>query len=142
MPRPRVVLTICALAIGVVFLLVLPGLLTGLAQYRPSSSPPSGIIEIGGRSYTSVSHSLFGNESWLNYSFRGVTFGFHLWCDITVDTGYVCGQATEPSGATFSYTFTDGLPEPNPPWQTWVSPDSYDAVQYQEGGTVHLLVVL
>ncbi|HZY93006.1 MAG TPA: hypothetical protein VFG07_09600 [Thermoplasmata archaeon] len=115
---------------------------TGLNQFNPPSSPPSGIIQLGGKSYTFVTHSLFGNESWLNYSFQGVTFGFHLWCNITANTGYVCGHATEPSGATFYYTFVDGLPQANPPWQTWVSPDSHEAVQYQEGGAVHLLVAL
>jgi hypothetical protein len=78
----------------------------------------------------------------LNYSFQGVTFGFHLWCWIAMDVGYVCGNATEPGGATFHYTFGDGLPPANgsPPWETWIAPSTHEAIQYRDGGSVRLLV--
>ncbi|HLM91529.1 MAG TPA: hypothetical protein VK424_05710 [Thermoplasmata archaeon] len=98
---------------------------------------------IQGTYYSFESESLFGNASWLNYSFHGVTFGFHLWCAVLADTGRVCGNATEPTGVSYPYSFTDGLPHPgNPSGQTWIAPDQHEAVQYQQGGLVRLLVAV
>ncbi|MCI4331260.1 MAG: hypothetical protein L3K19_05380 [Thermoplasmata archaeon] len=99
-------------------------------------------MTLDGRNYLFESESLFGNQSWLNYSFDGVTFGFHLWCGVDgPDVGIVCGNATEGDGAVYDYNFSDGpTPMTNPPWQTWVAPDYQVAVQYREGGMVHLLV--
>jgi hypothetical protein len=86
------------------------------------------------------SESLFGSQSWLDYSFHGVVFEFHLWCAIRVVVGTVCGNATEPSGPRSTYSFSDGLPPTNLPWQIRVAPDGHEAVQYQLGGHVRLLV--
>jgi hypothetical protein len=107
----------------------------------PFSQTPTGQISINGKNYSFESESLFGNAPWLNYSYRGVTFGFHLWCLITPAAGVVCGNATESSGISYHYSFSDGPPSPNPSWQTWVAPDEHEAVQYKLGGLVHLLVV-
>lgn len=106
----------------------------------PSSQPSAGSISIGGISYSFESESLFANASWLNYSYHGVTFGFHLWCLITSAAGVVCGNATESTGITYPYSFSDGPPSPSPSWQTWVAPDDHEAVQYKQGGLVQLLV--
>jgi len=106
----------------------------------PIPPGPPGSEFINGTSYTSESESLFGNGSWLNYSYRGVTFGFHLWCLITPGGGEICGNATESTGGSYSYSFWDGPPQVNPAWQTWIAPDSHEAVQYKQGGMVHLLV--
>jgi hypothetical protein len=95
---------------------------------------------VDGRPYSLVSESLFGNSSWLNYSYRGVTFGFHLWCSVSPGGGEVCGNATESGGTSYRYAFSDGLPQVDPGWQTWVAPDGHEAVQYRMGGLVHLLV--
>lgn len=106
--------------------------------YLPMAGPVAGYQEIGLRMYSYESVSLFGNvPAWQNYSYRGVTFEFHLWCGITPAGGTICGNATQPDGAETPYSFWDGL---NSGWQTWVSPDGYDAVQYHVGGTAHLLV--
>lgn len=144
---------------GGVVLAIVVAMIAGLAyfaflsvpQYRalpgpqvssPTPSNSSGTVELNGTTYSYTSESLFGNQSWLNYSYRAVKFGFHLWCQVTVDVGYVCGNATESSGASFHYSFTEGLPVSNqpPPWQTWVAPTGHEAVQYQQGGTARLLV--
>ena len=103
---------------------------------------PMDQLVLDGRSYQYETESLFGNRSFLTYQYRGVTFTFHLWCGIAADTGYVCGNATEPGGATFAYSFGDGIPPAfgPPPWQTWIAPTGHEAVQYQDGGHVRLLV--
>lgn len=112
--------------------------------YSPALPAPPGTIVLGGKPYSYLTESLFGSRSWLNYSFGGVSFTFHLWCQIQMDTGYVCGDATEPTGVTYGYSFADGLPSATgaPPWETWIAPDGHEAVQYQDGGTVHLLIPL
>jgi hypothetical protein len=126
---------------GVGACLVLVGLAFAVALVPGAPPQVAGQVEmVNGSYYDYESQSLFGNQSWLNYSFHGVVFGFHLWCAITVDVGTVCGNATEPSGVSYPYSFQDGLPQTDPPWQTWVAPDGHEAVQYQEGGHVHLLV--
>jgi hypothetical protein len=101
-----------------------------------SAQPPQ--LSNGG--YSEEIESLFGDSSWLNYSFHGVIFEFHLWCSITVDVGYVCGHATESSGTSYSYQSADGLPPPTPPWQPWISPDAHEEVWYKDGGLVQLFV--
>ena len=50
-------------------------------------------------------------------------------------------NASEPSGASHPYSFSDGPPRSSPPWQTWVAPDGHEAVQYQTGGLPHLQVL-
>jgi hypothetical protein len=106
----------------------------------PIAQESSGDQLLDGRLYTFEAESLFGSASWLNYSFDGVTFGFHLWCAVNSAAGEVCGNATESDGSTHPYAFWDGLPTSDPPWQTWVSADGHEAVEYRDGGTVHLLV--
>ncbi|MCI4351364.1 MAG: hypothetical protein L3K15_07615 [Thermoplasmata archaeon] len=109
----------------------------------PIAQESSGSTLIGAHLYSFESHSLFGsNGGWLSYSYRGVLFTFHLWCLAGPAGGLVCGNATESAGASFAYSFSDGPPAINPPWQTWVAPDSHEAVQYQQGGLVHLLVAV
>ncbi len=97
----------------------------------PIAEEDSGYQLIGVRLYSFESRSLFGNQ-WVNYSYRGVTFSFDLWCGIpSAAGGVICGNATDPSGTTHPYSFFDGPPQFNPPWQTWVSPDFHEAVQYR-----------
>jgi hypothetical protein len=108
----------------------------------PLSQESTGQISISGKTYWLESESLFGNASWLNYSYRGVTFGFHLWCLISPAAGVVCGNATESTGISYAYSFSDGPPSSNPSWQTWVAPDGHEGVQYKLGGLVHLLVAV
>jgi hypothetical protein len=106
----------------------------------PIAQEPAGYQLVDGKTYEYESESLFGSASWLNYTYQGVTFGFHLWCLITSAAGEVCGNATESSVVSYPYYFSDGPPQANPSWQTWVAPDQHEAVQYMQGGLVHLLV--
>lgn len=112
-----------------------------LLLYVPIAQEPSGYTAIGLRLYSFEAVSLFDQPtSWPNITYRGVTFGFHLWCLITPAAGKICGNATESGGAAYSYSFWDGPPSPSPGWQTWISPDGHEAVQYRQGGLAHLLV--
>ena len=98
-------------------------------------------MTLDARTYAYESESLFGGQPYQSYHFHGVTFTFHLWCQITIDTGIVCGNATELDGTSYSYSFTDGPPASGPaPWQAWISSDGFEAVEYQQGGHVRLLV--
>jgi hypothetical protein len=130
---------------------VVIGLLAVLVLWAPAPAPGSQASDHGGNPTSEVvngttfgvqSEYLFGNASWLHYSFRGVTFVFHLWCSIEADTGIVCGNATEPNGVSYPYSFSDGLPSSNPPWQTWIAPDGHEGAQYQQGGSARLLVAV
>lgn len=104
------------------------------------SGATAGVSLVGARYYSYESVSVFG-PAWSNYSYQGVTFSFHLWCSIAGDVGWVCGNATEWDRVSYPYAFSDGLPTPSPQWQTWVAPDYHEAVQYLQGGNVHLLVL-
>ena len=109
--------------------------------YVPIAEESSGYTEIGARLYSFEAVSLFHQPtSWPNITYRGVTFGFHLWCASTAGAGEICGNATESGGTAYPYSFWDGPPSPFPGWQTWVSPDGHEAVQYRQGGLAHLLV--
>ena len=109
--------------------------------YVPIAQESSGYTAIGSRLYSFEAVSLFDQStSWPNITYRGVTFGFHLWCLFTSGAGKICGNATESGGAVYSYTFWDGPPRPSPNWQTWVAPDGHEAVQHRQGGLAHLLV--
>lgn len=129
-----------AIALGVVATTVaLWG--SGSVRFVPQPSGSSPTVPIGGHSYAYENESLFGqNNGWLNYSFHGAVFRFHLWCAIDADTGYVCGQVLQSNGVQYPFNFSDGLPSSNPAWQTTVSPDLESAVQYLQGGQARLLI--
>ena len=111
------------------------------ASWHPVSSHGSNHLIIDGKSYEFENEILFGqNNGWLNYSYGGVVFRFHLWCSIEADTGYLCGSVSQPNGLRYGFNFSDGLPFQNPPWQTALSPDFASAVQYQQGGQARLLL--
>jgi hypothetical protein len=104
---------------------------------------PSGELWIGGHLYSYERESLSGEgNGWLNFTYRGVTFGFHMWCGPPSPGGAtLCGNATGADGVPHPYSFSDGPPTVGPaPWQTWIGPDAHEAVQYQQGGMVRLLV--
>jgi hypothetical protein len=111
-----------------------------LIVFLPYALTPAGEILIGGRDYTYESQSLFNNGSWQNYTYRGVTFEFHLWCFISSGGAELCGNATESPGVSFPYSFSDGPTQINPQWQTWIAPDGHEGVQYKQGGSARLLV--
>ncbi|MGA8663736.1 MAG: hypothetical protein WB809_01520 [Thermoplasmata archaeon] len=133
-PRRRNWLVLAGIlaAVGIVISLVI--------LFSPLPGGSSGEELVNGKLYSFESESIFGGAAWLNYSYRGVTFGFHLWCLVTPAFGEVCGNATEPSGVSYAYAFSDGPPEFHVTWQTWVAPDAHEAVEYRQGGTIHLLV--
>ena len=106
----------------------------------PALEGPPRVEIVGDQIFYSESKSLFGNASWLNYSYRGVTFGFHLWCLVTSAAGKICGNVTEATGVSYPFSLWDGPPQLNPAWQTWISPDGREGVQYLQGGSAHLLV--
>ena len=117
------------------------GILAGLAIVGTTLFTAGPYMTLNSRTYAYETEYLFGNQSYLSFPFRGVTFTFHLWCQVSGDTGIVCGNATESDGVTYSYSFSDGLPTLGPPpWQTWGSPDDFEAVEYQQGGHARLLV--
>ena len=127
------IIGVAAAAVAVVVALVL--------LYVPISQESSGYTAIGLRLYSFETVSLFNlPTSWPNITYRGITFGFHLWCLITPASGKICGNATESGGATYPYSFWDGPPSPSPSWQTWVSPNGHEAVEYRLGGLTRLLV--
>lgn len=110
--------------------------------WKPPLVRGGGPIVLNGTAFTYESEELFGESNgWLNYTYGTVLFEFHLWCGITVDVGYVCGNVTQPNGVRYAFTFADGLPRLGPaPWQSRVSPDLASAVEYQQGGTARLLI--
>ncbi len=79
---------------------------------------------------------------WSNLSYRGFTSAFHIWCENASAAGKICGNVTEQNGSSFSFSFWDGPPSPEPRWETWVAPDFSTAIQFEShsGGIVHLLV--
>ncbi len=130
------------LLIAAITLVAVTGLVL-LVLFLPVQQESSGYTMVGPRLYSYESEELFGaNSGWENYSYRGVTFGFHLWCETTPAAGTLCGNATGSDGVAHSYSFSDGSPQIGPPsWEIWVSPNGHEAVEYQQGGLVHLLVV-
>ncbi len=107
----------------------------------PIAQEQSGSMLIGLRLYSFEAESLFG-ASWSNFTYHGVTFGFHIWCLASPAAGEICGNATESNGKRYAFSFWDGPPSPEPRWETWVAPDANEAAQYQQGGLVHLLVAM
>jgi len=125
-------ITVVLVVVAVVTVLVL--LMVPIAQEQ------SGYTLIGLRLYSFEEEHVFGSP-WSNFSYRGVTFAFHVWCAITSGGGEVCGNVTESNGGVSSFSFSDGPPG-EPRWATWVSPDAGVAIQFESlsGGLVHLLV--
>jgi hypothetical protein len=135
--RKRWVLLGAIASVVVVFALVI--------LFVPLLQEPSGYTMVGAHLYTYESESLFGTgNGWNNYSYRGVTFGFHNWCGVpSPGGGTICGNATGADQVPHPYAFFDGPPHEGPePWQTWVAGDAHEAVEYQPGGLVHLLVIV
>lgn len=105
----------------------------------PISQERSGYTLVGYRLYSFEAESVFG-PAWSNYTYRGVTFEFHVWCAITPGGGELCGNVTESNGSTFPFSFWDARLSQGSQWETWVAPDSEVAIQYETGGLAHLLV--
>ena len=72
--RKWVVVAAVAAAVGVGVVLVVLSF--------PIAQEGSGDQLVNGRLYSFEAESLFGGPPWQNYSYLGVTFGFHLWCAI------------------------------------------------------------
>jgi hypothetical protein len=105
--------------------------------------------------YTSINHQLYSLDSvtvfgphWSNFTYGGVLFEFVVWCNAPSLAGaQLCGNASRSVGPVYSFTFWEegGAPRLSPgPWETWVSPDGHEAVQFesQSGGLAHLLVAV
>jgi hypothetical protein len=135
-----------AVACAVVVLIVVATLwLVPIALLSGGGGNPadSDIVSVNGRLYASETHELFGSDVpwWDNYTFIGVFFSIHFFCGMPTPGGAaLCGNATEPNGSGFTYWFWDGVPQPNPPWQTTISPDGGAGAQYMDGGQFRLLV--
>jgi hypothetical protein len=114
--------------------------------FVPISQESSGYTMVGAHLYSYESEALFGDgNGWNNYSYRGVTFGFSLVCGPPNPGGpTICGNATAADGVPHAYEFGEvGPPRDGPgPWQTWVAADAHEAVEFQPGGFVHLLVAV
>jgi len=111
----------------------------------PIRQESSGYQLVGLRLYASESESIFGPPGWSNFTFRGATFDFQVYCEpnpsLPLPLGAICGSARESNGAPSSFTFFEPeVPRFYPPWQNWVAPDGTVAVEYHPGGPVHLLV--
>lgn len=129
--RTLVLLAATAGTLAVVTILVL--LTVPIAQEQ------SGYTIVGYRLYSFEAESVFG-QAWTNLTYGGITFEFHLWCSTTSGGGRLCGNVTESNGSTFAFSFWDGPPSPETQWETWVAPDSAEAIQYETVGLAHLLV--
>ncbi len=145
--EPRVHRWVVVVALGAVVALVLVAVLWFLPVVLLSGGggnpTGSGLVSVNGRWYASETHEHFGSNapSWDNYTFDGVFISIHFWCGTpTPAAGLLCGNATEANGSEFSYSFGDGPPQMNPPWQTTMSPDGSAGAQYMLGGHFRLLV--
>ena len=109
-----------------------------------SAAPPARSIVVGYERfyYETVTAP---EPGWSNFSFFGVTFELHAWCSALTPGGTsVCGNATQPSGISFPFSFREGPPpDPTHPWQTWISPNGHEGVQFESdsGGLARLLVL-
>ena len=139
---PARFMVVAAVAIAVVLGSV--GLLALLGP-SPSTPPPAHSIVVGNERYY-YENVTVPEPGWSNFSFFGVTFGFHAWCSAVTPGGVsVCGNATGVNGISYPFAFWEG-PPPNPtqPWQTWISPGGHEGVQFESdsGGLLRLLVVM
>ena len=103
---------------------------------------PSGYTMVGNQLYSFESENVFGSP-WSNFTYRGVTFEFHVYCSISPGGGELCGNVSESTQSTFPFSIWEAPTGPGPgPWLTWVAPDSHVAIQFasNSNGVVHLLV--
>jgi hypothetical protein len=142
-PNQRsVVVAVIVTAVVFATLLLLVVLSTG-----PGPSAPVYSIVIGNESYSFETVTVFGPH-WSNFSYRGVTFEFEVWCNVPSPAGaMLCGNVTEANGSAYPFSFWEPggpLPTQPRPWVTWISPDALEGVQYEpdSGGLAHLLVAV
>ncbi|MCI4341107.1 MAG: hypothetical protein L3K11_01845 [Thermoplasmata archaeon] len=108
-------------------------------------SAPAPGVSIGNVQYTYESETVFGPQ-FSNFSYRGVLFEFEVYCQASPGGGAeICGSVTGPSASPYAFQFEEpgGAAPINPlPWQTWISPDHHEGVQFEpdSGGQVRLLV--
>jgi hypothetical protein len=142
MRRPRwpEAVAVCAVAVLVIALLL------AFVLFPPL---PNGETKIGSRTYFVENETVFG-PAYSNYTFHGVRFSFHVWCSLAsagLGGAQLCGNVTEPSRTSYPFNFTEpggAPPVGSLPWQTWVTPNGSEAVQFEpdSGGQVNLLVAL
>ncbi|MCI4372667.1 MAG: hypothetical protein L3K02_03375 [Thermoplasmata archaeon] len=133
--RKRVFVVLVTSAVTIIAVVTLVLLTVPIAQEE------TGYTLIGFRLYSFESLSVYG-PSPINFSFNEVSFAFSGWCGpVSTGGGQFCGNASELNGMRFPFSISDaGLPGGPIAWQTWVSPDSREAIQLANTGLAHLLV--
>jgi hypothetical protein len=109
----------------------------------PISQEPSGYQIVGLRLYSFEDETVFGSEGtgWHNYSHRGATFAFQVYCP-SIPVGKICAWVTEPDGSNLSFSFFAAEVPGDSAWESWVAPDGAVASEYHPGGLVRMLVTV
>ncbi len=139
MPPISIRRALTALVIAGVIVL---GSLALLATFGPSShlSSPAKtmVVENASYYYENVTVKVPG---WSNFSFLGVTFGFHAWCGgITPGGVTVCGNVSPSIGVSYPFSFWVGAGNPAP----WFSSNGSEGIIFEpySGDLARLLVTV
>jgi len=102
---------------------------------------PEKTTQVGSTSFFYENETI-AEPGWSNYSFLGHDFEFHAWCSpITPGGVSICGNVSEPMGATAPFSFWMMGPGFLPP--IWLSPDGQDGVRpINTSGGFSLLVAV
>jgi hypothetical protein len=121
---------------------VVLGGLALLSTFVLSSASPkaANIITVDNESYY-FENVTVKQPGWSNFSFLGVTFGFHAWCGPVTPGGVtVCGNVSPSRGILYPFSLYVGAGNPRP----WFSPTQGEGIIFEpySAGLARLLVEL